>query len=342
MANLRQSLRQRAGLNDPSINNRTKSTYSRGINDYVRFCQDKGINKLKRTFDNPEKLIQEWVDSLAERGLKPDTIHTYLAPVAKAYDINMKEINKPKRTAADIEKGRNPVKNKRGQKERWSDRYKMSVQMAEATGLRRSELMKLTAADVCKDESGKLCVKTVGKGGKLQMQRILPEDVSTVLQIRQAALDVNDGIPDKPMLNEAQFSNNIPYHTIRREHAQRAYEYYLKVASDPKAREELKNELVNRWNAFHSENPKPDRRGRRRPSELILKTEDGWMAADPKGAAQRFLDEMEGFYVIRGDNRARAMKEGRPAKYDKLALLATSVFVLSHWRNDVSIRDYMM
>lgn len=46
-------------------------------------------------------------------------------------------------------------------------------------GLRRAELKRLTDADLVTDESGELCVRVKrGKGGKMQLQRILPQDKS--------------------------------------------------------------------------------------------------------------------------------------------------------------------
>lgn len=343
MANLRQSLRNRAGIDRSDVNNRTKSTYRRGIDDYVKFCQGQGINKIRDTLDDPKAIIRNWIDNMVERGLKAATIHTYVAPVAKAYNLNMKELDKPRRKAAEVEKGRNPKKNLQGQRERWEDRYKLSVQLAEATGLRRRELMKITAGAIRHDESGALCVCIVGKGGKRQRQRILPDDVKTVMTLRRMALEANGGELDKPILNTAQFSDHIPYHTIRREHAQKAYNYFLKAVQTPEGREELRHELILRWNAEHSDKPKQDKHGNRRPSELICQTISGdYVAADPKSPAAKFLADMNGTYRLRGDNYARAMKDGRPATYDKLALLAVSVFCLAHWRNDVTVRHYML
>ena len=42
------------------------------------------------------------------------------------------------------------------------------------------------------------------------------------------------------------------------------------------------------------------------------------------------------------DSRSLAAKKGMPVSYDKLALLATSIFKLSHWRNDVTVASYLL
>ena len=54
------------------------------------------------------------------------------------------------------------------------------------------------------------------------------------------------------------------------------------------------------------------------------------------------LREITGTYFIRGENKKLAIKKGLPLKYNKLALMAVSVFHLSHWRNDVTVASYML
>lgn len=353
MANLRQSLRQRAGLSDKDMDNDTRRTYARGINNYVEFCQSRGVNKIKDTFggSGPLTFIQDWERSLESRGLSASTIHTYLAPVCKAYRINMQDVAKPRRKAADVVKGR--TVGSRGHTERNSVRYEASVRLAEATGLRRAELLRLTPESFVHDESGALCVRVKGKGGKIQDQRILPQHLDNVLAILKTVND-NSG----HLLTPAQMSGHVDYHAIRRECAREAYEYYKNIASTPEGRERLREELIARWNAHHSENPKPDRKGNPRCDETIHSAglynsigtkiwydsggffPNGFTAASK--AAQRFLDALDGNYIIRAENRDRAASEGRQTVYDKLALTAVSVFHLAHWRNDVTVRHYML
>jgi hypothetical protein len=49
-----------------------------------------------------------------------------------------------------------------------------------------------------------------------------------------------------------------------------------------------------------------------------------------------------GIYRLRGQNKLDARKAGRPTEYDRLTLLYVSVFCLSHWRNDVTVKYYMI
>jgi hypothetical protein len=57
----------------------------------------------------------------------------------------------------------------------------------------------------------------------------------------------------------------------------------------------------------------------------------------------RFRKQMEdGTYYLRGANRQAAIERGRPVEYDRLGLLAVSVFSLSHWRLDVVSKFYII
>ena len=52
--------------------------------------------------------------------------------------------------------------------------------------------------------------------------------------------------------------------------------------------------------------------------------------------------KVTGNYILRGNNRKLAKKHGLPMKYDSLALLAVSIFHLSHWRHDVTVANYLL
>ena len=51
---------------------------------------------------------------------------------------------------------------------------------------------------------------------------------------------------------------------------------------------------------------------------------------------------VRGEYKVRGKNRINAEKNGLPAVYDRLAVIAVSVFHLSHWRCDVTVDNYLL
>ena len=53
-------------------------------------------------------------------------------------------------------------------------------------------------------------------------------------------------------------------------------------------------------------------------------------------------NEITGKYFVRGKNKELAIKNGLPLSYDRLAVMAVSVFHLSHWRCDVTIANYIL
>ncbi len=93
-------------------------------------------------------------------------------------------------------------------------KYNRLVTFQKAVGIRRAELARLTATDLTTDESGYLCVYVAkGKGGKRQLQRLLPEDEGTVIEIFQNA------DPEQKLFSKEEMQNKIDLHGLRREHA---------------------------------------------------------------------------------------------------------------------------
>jgi hypothetical protein len=162
------------------------------------------------------------------------------------------------------------------------------------------------------DESGYLCVYVAkGKGGKRQLQRLLPEDEETVLETFQAA------DPGQKLFSKEEMQNKIDLHGLRREHAQRAYEYYAdRLKNEPEYKYELRKELAARYREFHR----------------------------PGDSNKRFLHDImnEEPYKLRGENRKKAIELGKKTEYNRLALMAVSVLHLSHWRLDVTVTNYLI
>ncbi|MDY3954631.1 MAG: hypothetical protein SOY83_04010, partial [Anaerovoracaceae bacterium] len=86
--------------------------------------------------------------------------------------------------------------------------------------------------------------------------------------------------------------------------------YYLNGIQDPAFRENLIKELEARWQFNKKKN---------------------W---DP--------EKLEGTYYLRGRNRKFALEHNLPTAYNRLALMAVSVFHLSHWRLDVTVCNYIL
>ena len=184
------------------------------------------------------------------------------------------------------------------------------VEFQKRVGLRRAELKKITGKDLVQDESDNWCVFTIGKGGKKQLQRIKEDDfefIKTYFENKN---------PDERIFKESEFANDLNLHFLR---AECAKQYYLetveRLKSNPKYEEILIKQIKARWNKYNLDNnSKPKRFDERR---------------------------IKGYYYLRGKNRKIAIELGGSVKFNKLALLATSIFKLSHWRLDVTVNNYL-
>lgn len=292
--------------------NQTVTAYKKDCKLFAAYCKNHGVKRPDQLQGREKELLQEYEKELEAAGYSPATIHRRLAAPCKATGINMNEIEKPKRTAGKIIRSRNPDANKQGRIEATEARYNRLIRFQNAVGIRRAELSRVTGADIVIDEMGYLCVYVKrGKGGKTQLQRILPEDEKTVLEIFQAA------DPGQKLFSKEEMQNKIDLHGIRREHAQKAYKYYAdRLENEPGYKYELRKELAARYREFHRSGD----------------------------SNKRFLHDImnEEPYRLRGENRQKAIESGKETEYNRLALMAVSVLHLSHWRLDVTVTNYLI
>lgn len=292
--------------------NQTVTAYKKDCKLFAVFCKEQGVKRPDQLQGREKELLQAYEKELEAAGYSAATIHRRLAAPCKATNISMSEIEKPKRTSGKITRSRNEKANRQGKREIEDERYSRLVTFQRAVGIRRAELARLTATDLTTDESGYLCVYVAkGKGGKRQLQRILPEDEGTVLEIFQAA------DPEQKLFSPEEMNNKIDLHGIRREHAQRAYKYYAdRLKNEPGYKYELRKELAARYREFHR----------------------------PGDSNKRFLHDImnEEPYGLRGENRQKAIEQGKETEYNRLALMAVSVLHLSHWRLDVTVTNYLI
>lgn len=292
--------------------NQTVTAYKKDCKLFAVYCKAQGVKRPDQLQGKEKELLQGYEKELEASEYSPATIHRRLAAPCKATGINMNEIEKPKRTSGKITRSRREEANKQGKREAEDEKYNCLVTFQRAVGIRRAELARLTATDLTTDESGYLCVYVAkGKGGKRQLQRLLPEDEGTVLKIFQNA------DPEQKLFSKEELQNKIDLHGIRREHAQRAYKYYAdRLKNEPEYKYELRKELAARYKEFHR----------------------------PGDSNKRFLHDImnEEPYKLRGENRQKAIEQDKETEYNRLALMAISVFCLSHWRLDVTVTNYLI
>lgn len=292
--------------------NQTITAYKKDCKLFAAYCKEQGVKRPDQLQGKEKELLQGYEKQLEASGYSAATIHRRLAAPCKATNISMSEIEKPKRTSGKITRSRREEANKQGKREAEDERYSRLVTFQRAVGIRRAELSRLTGADLVIDESGYLCVYVAkGKGGKRQLQRLLPEDEGTVLETFQAA------DPGQKLFSPEEMQNKIDLHGIRRERARKAYEYYAdRLKNEPGYKYELRKELAARYKEFHR----------------------------PGDSNKRFLHDImnEEPYRLRGENRQKAIEQDKETEYNRLAVMMVSVFHLSHWRLDVTVTNYLI
>lgn len=292
--------------------NQTVTAYKKDCKLFAVYCKVQGVKRPDQLQGKEKELLQGYEKQLEASEYSASTIHRRLAAPCKATGINMNEIAKPKRTAGKITRSRNQEANKQGKIEAIEARYNRLICLQKAVGIRRAELSRLTGTDLTEDESGYLCVNVArGKGGKRQLQRILPEDEKSVIEIFRG---VN---PDQKLFSSDEMNNKIDLHGIRRAQAQRAYKYYYdRLKNEPGYKYQCRKELAARYKEFH----------------------------EPGASNKRFLHDImnEKPYKLRGENRQKAIEQGKETEYNRLALMMVSVFHLSHWRLDVTVTNYLI
>lgn len=293
--------------------NHTITVYKRDCKNFASYCRINGVKTISQLVDCKNVILQKYENSLENAGYRPATIHRYMSAPCKALEVNMGQIGKPKRTADMITRGRDADANAQGKREITQERFRRLVLVQEAVGLRRSELAKLRGRDLQTDESGYLCIYVrSGKGGKKQLQRILPSDISTIKEI------FSEVKFNQKVFTAKEMNNKINLHGLRAEQAQRAYLYYAKrLEKEPDYKYTCRKELALRYKTMHT--------------------------AD-RVTNQRFLKDImnDKPYILRGKNRERAIAQGKSVVYNRLAMMMVSVFHLSHWRLDVTSVNHLV
>ena len=220
----------------------------------------------------------------------------------------MADLPHPRRTHAP-RKGRAaaPSLRRRSDADAQNPKYRRLVDFAKVVGLRRDEYRNLRGRDLTHIDGHAYVIVERGKGGKTQYQRI--DDVDAPL-IESYFMGLEQ---DDPVFSEEEMKNKINLHRLRREHAQEMYRRYLaRLEADPTYQGQLLREIKEAFRRAGQD-------WRRNPDMRRLTTP----------------------YVCRGHVRESLDKAGRAVAYDRLALMAVSVFHLAHWRADVTVKNYM-
>ena len=311
-----QSLRYELGKGNPVLsgipNRKTAKQYTRHVDRFCKWAAAQGIKRrshLEKAYGTDQAAVQSYADYLRAQGYTASTVHDYLVGICRAAGLSLQEIEKPRRITSDNVRSRPAAgRNRDAEREAKSGRYDGLLDFQARIGIRRAELARLTGKDLVTDVDGWPCVYVrKGKGGKPQLQRILPGDVDAVKAY------FADKLPDERIFPPGIMRNHLDLHALRHDHAKECYWYYASMTDSE--RWTLRQDLINRYRTHAGRD-----------------NWDKWIQeADTDG----------GRYRLRGSSAAYARAHGLPTEYDRLAILAVSVFHLSHWRLDVTVSNYL-
>ena len=156
--------------------------YDDGRIKFAEWCKkEHGV----KVFADCAQYVQEYCDWLVEQDMSDSTCHTYLAAICRYFDIPLDKIKKPKRVSASNKRSRG-VKASDSRADAKREASPRLYDFAEKVGVRRAEYARISDTDLVCDESGHPCVRIrKGKGGKFQLQRILPEDLDAITKYFQ-------------------------------------------------------------------------------------------------------------------------------------------------------------
>ena len=174
-----------------------------------------------RTLDECSAHIQDYADFLVVQGRSPSTVHTYLAGICRICGVPLADIQKPIRVVAENTRSRG-TKAVDERKDAGREVSPRLYDFASIVGIRRNEYLHLTPDDLVLDDFGHPCVLVrKGKGGKRQLQRILPDELPAIKAVFDAPAD------EEHLFSRDEMKNKIDLHHLRALRAQKMYRYYL-------------------------------------------------------------------------------------------------------------------
>lgn len=176
------------------------------------------------TIEDTHKLANEYLQYLIDREISPYTIATVKAAMAKVFGVSSSSFMKtPERTRSGIKRSRHDVASDRHISEATESRL---AHFTSATGLRRSEMLKITSDDLF-FENGKayLNVTRGTKGGKARVVEIMgvsEEDTKNIVEFIQS----------KKGRLFPKLHSNYDNHRYRGAYAMRLYMHYARKEKD--------------------------------------------------------------------------------------------------------------
>ena len=248
-------------------------------------------------------VAQGYADHLKSKGLSPDTVHTYMAGVVQGLGLSLDDLTLDRRTR--------PQKGRTGSRRPHTGR----VSVSRYIGIRKEEYARLKGRNLVEKNGGLYVVVEKGKGGKRQEQYVLPKFFS--------GTGSHEYVFAKDELKTLTHAN---VHADRRELAREAYEYYKSLPKSEKEPllEECHQRFLHKYDRKIKDPVKAAKEG-----ERIWRQEMALIRRSP-------------IRECRGENAATLRRQGRPIGFDREAVLLVSVLNLAHFREDVTVDNYLI
>ena len=285
------------------VQGKNNPTYRSQVGNFCKWLIEKG--EKKATMEQAKDRLQEYLDGLRATH-SPDSIHTACAAVCASLNTPMSEYKIPQRGM--------PTRGRDVSDRVVNEVNERVVEFAKMVGIREKEYSRLRGDNLVERNGNMYVVVERGKGGKYQEQYIQE-------RYREEVRSYFNGTREPVFTpREIRACEHANLHSYRRENAQEAYKEFLKMD-----REHVK-ELVR--DQFLREHERRIETYGHDKFELDKKLE-------------KLEKQYDRPYYCRKEYREELEKAGKPVKYDRLALIATSCLCLSHWRVNVCVKNYM-
>lgn len=200
----------------------TKQSYERIGKQFARYCLDKyGCNKLSEA----RVYVDEWLLSVYEN-YSAYTSHTYKCALAKLFQLKPEQLPKPPvRRRADITRCRKNYDAPLTKLER--DNLQI-VNLCEASGLRRRELMKLRGTDI--EVRGKQVIIHINRGGKGGLKREVH-----AIKFEEMIIELAQKAGDDKLF--PKIPKGLPIHKYRAKYAHALYKKFARIYGEPKGKD---------------------------------------------------------------------------------------------------------
>lgn len=261
------------------------------------------VYKTEGTYRIKPERYHDLIESYLSKYDNPSTHHTYLSALAAAYGFKMDDFGGRKKRGIPT-KGRDVEGVRNAENER-------ICRFAELTGIRHHEVAVMRSNDLIERDGQTYVIVRKGKGGKYQEQLILPQHREAV----KAFFKVPAG--DKGYLfskEEIKAFKSANPHRLRRQNAWQAYTWFRDM--DPVEKDMWRTKLRDRF----------------------------MQNSHKKTAWDRYVSRLSKspVYELRGERRRYCERTGHDYRLDREAVMMVSVYMLAHYREQVTVDNYLL